>query len=226
MEKITHCGLPKEYHNNAFIDEPLVIVTESDRVTVAMQYPVLKMDNAVSTCYLREEAYERLKAASELLPEGFRLKIWDGWRPFALQKELYIKYREEIIKSHKLDENDPATERFVRGFVSMPHEDTDDPPVHTTGGAVDLTICDENGNDLNMGTCFDSFSKSTFTDYFEVSENQTVRENRRLLYHVMTKAGFTNLPSEWWHYDFGDKFWGYYNNKKTLYNGVFTEAFS
>ncbi len=226
MEKIIHCELPGEYYNNAFTDEPIIKVPESDRIIVEMQYPLLKMDHAVSTCYLRKGAAERLAAASKLLPDGLRFKIWDGWRPFLLQKELYTKYREEIIRSHHLDENDPDTERIVRGFVSVPLENPDDPPVHTTGGAVDLTLCDENGTDLNMGTCFDSFSKSTYTDYYEEHEEPEVRNNRRILYHVMTEAGFTNLPSEWWHYDFGDKFWGYYKKTNTLYRGVFEEGFS
>jgi D-alanyl-D-alanine dipeptidase len=39
----------------------------------------------------------------------------------------------------------------------------------------------------------------------------------------MIKAGFTNLPTEWWHYDYGDKFWAYYNKTRTLYTGLFTK---
>ena len=41
--------------------------------------------------------------------------------------------------------------------------------------------------------------------------------------NVMTKAGFTNLPSEWWHYDYGDRFWAYYNKCSAIYEGVFTK---
>lgn len=37
----------------------------------------------------------------------------------------------------------------------------------------------------------------------------------------MNKAGFTNLPSEWWHYDYGEKFWAYYNNTPAIFEGVF-----
>ncbi len=242
MKKIVHCDLPGEYHENAFADEPMVIIRPGDRILVEMQYPILKMKNAVSTCYMREEAAKRLIRASKLLPGGLKLKIWDAWRPFSLQEELYIKYRKEIISSHDLDENDPLTEKIVRGFVSLPNDDPENPPVHTTGGAVDLTLCDENGRDLDMGTCFDSFSETTHIDYFEKNEKteagrdlktgtdltekkeHEIRENRRILYQVMTDSGFTNLPSEWWHYDYGDKFWGYYNKMKTLYKGVFWEG--
>ena len=136
---------------------------------------------------------------------------------------------------------------MIRKFVSDPIPDREVPPVHTTGGAIDLTIVDSDGNELDMGTSFDAFTEKTKTDYFErIDANEiynnsyyndkdekcnsvckkhitSVRDNRRLLYAVMTKAGFTNLPSEWWHYDYGDRFWAYYNKCSAIYEGVFTK---
>ena len=83
---------------------------------------------------------------------------------------------------------------------------------------------DENGVPLDMGTAFDDFSEASRTDYFETEFNPAVQENRRMLYGVMTGAGFTNLPGEWWHYDYGDRFWAYYNRCPARYGGVFTAA--
>lgn len=45
-------------------------------------------------------------------------------------------------------------------------------------------------------------------------------KNRRILYNVTIAAGFTNLPSEWWHYDYGDKFWAYFKRCKAKYKGI------
>ena len=59
-------------------------------------------------------------------------------------------------------------------------------------------------------------------DYDEAEMSPEVRDNRRLLYETMINAGFTNLPSEWWHYDYGTKFWGYFTGKKALYKGILT----
>ena len=112
---------------------------------------------------------------------------------------------------------------MIRKFVSEPIEEKDVPPVHTTGGAVDVTILDSNGNELEMGSGFDEFSDRTYTAYYENSKDERIRKNRRLLYGVMTKAGFSNLPSEWWHYDYGNRFWAYYNNQPAIYRGVFTK---
>ena len=77
-----------------------------------------------------------------------------------------------------------------------------------------------------MGSGFDEFTDRTHTAYYEINDggdrSRTIRENRKLLYHVMTESGFTNLPSEWWHYDYGDRFWAYYTKQPALYRGVFT----
>lgn len=100
----------------------------------------------------------------------------------------------------------------------------DIPPVHTTGGAVDLTILDNYGRELDMGSFFDEFTDRTYTAYYENEKNVLVKNNRRLLYNIMTTVGFTNLPSEWWHYDYGDRFWAFYKKEPTLYRGVFTKA--
>ena len=74
-----------------------------------------------------------------------------------------------------------------------------------------------------MGTAFDAFTDRTYTAYFENEKEETVKENRRMLYHVMNGAGFTNLPSEWWHFDYGDRFWAFYRKKPAVYGGVFTK---
>ena len=75
-----------------------------------------------------------------------------------------------------------------------------------------------------MGTEFDCFNDTTYSDYFETDEsNETIKNNRRLLYNIMTSVGFTNLPTEFWHYDYGTRNWAYYTKNKALYRGVFTE---
>lgn len=76
-------------------------------------------------------------------------------------------------------------------------------------------------DDVDMGTSFDSFKETAWSAYFEKNNsNLDARENRRILYHAMLDAGFTNLPSEWWHYDYGTKFWGYFTGKQPLYRGI------
>ncbi|MBQ8959939.1 MAG: M15 family metallopeptidase [Ruminococcus sp.] len=222
MKVIPAAPSPEIFRRAEFSEEGFVRLTESPLLTIDMQYPALGMKNAESLCLVREQVAQRLNTAAELLPKGYKLKVWDAWRPFALQEELYYTYREKLIADLHLEGlSAEERDRVISGYVSLPVDDRQIPPVHTTGGAVDVTVIDPEGRELPMGTGFDSFSKMTETAYFESSGDSRIRDSRRLLYHVMTEAGFTNLPTEWWHFDFGDRFWAYYNNAPAIYRGAF-----
>lgn len=224
MEPIPIWEEPAWYEENAFAPSPFVEITSNDFCEVRMQYPLRHMRNAQEQCFVRKEVYELLQRAAERLPEGYKFCILDAWRPFALQKELYEVYSGKIIRDFGLEHYTKENrERVIRKFVSDPVDNAEVPPVHTTGGAVDLTLLDEKGRELPMGTGFDAFTEKTDTAWYEGKREETIRDNRRLLYHVMTGVGFTNLPSEWWHFDYGDRFWGYYNHKPAIYRGVFTK---
>lgn len=225
LKQIPTIENPKDYAVLERRDSGFVELKDKEPFFVQMQYPRLGMRYAESRCLIREELYERLLAAQNSLPDGIRLCIWDAWRPFLLQKELYEKYRQQIVCQFHLEKKTECeVENVVRRFVSPPVDNPLLPPVHTTGGAADLTLADQNGTPLPMGTEFDAFSDKTRTDYFEHSENDPdIRDRRRLLYSVMTGQGFTNLPSEWWHYDYGDRFWGYYKNQPAYFAGIFEQ---
>lgn len=223
MNGIPDIADPERYESRNFLESGFVEIKTEEHFEVRMQYPLLGMKNAERQCYVREEVFDRLLKAAKMLPAGYRFKILDAWRPFALQAELYTAYAADIIRDFELGECTKEQQRAViRKFVSDPIADREIPPVHTTGGAVDLTIIDEAGCELDMGTGFDAFTDKTRTSYFENEKDETVRNNRRLLYFVMTHAGFTNLPSEWWHFDYGDRFWAFYNRVPAIYRGVFT----
>lgn len=229
MKQIPKTEEPQRYEKRAFTDSKFVEIITDELFDIQMQYPLLKMVHAEPRCLVREEVYHKLVEASQKLPKGYKLRILDAWRPFALQQELYTAYSAAIIEEFKLEKcTEEQRKEVLRRFVSEPVDDREVPPVHTTGGAVDLTILNPDGIELDMGTGFDAFTDRTYTAYFEEAHLQTrdeglVKENRRLLYGVMTEAGFTNLPSEWWHFDYGDRFWAYYNKKEALYRGVFTK---
>ncbi|MBE6811799.1 MAG: D-alanyl-D-alanine dipeptidase [Ruminococcaceae bacterium] len=208
-------------------NEPFVQLTEECGLKIRMQYPLLGMQNAENRCFVRKTVFEKLLLAQSFLPAGYTLCIWDAWRPFALQNELYETYKADILKTFSLENaSEEEQEAVLTKFVAPPIADPLVPPLHATGGAVDVTILDKDGNELPMGTAFDAFTDKTQTAYFELhdenDENDEIRNNRRLLYHCMTKAGFESLPSEWWHYDYGNRFWGYFNNCPAVYEGIFT----
>ena len=222
--KIPNNKMPSKNKENRFIDSPLVLITKDMGFIIEMQYPLLGMENAIEKCLVRKEVLDRLKIAKKYLPEDITFKIWDAYRPFKLQEELYHKYKKDIIKEFRLEKlSKKEQDKVINEYVSLPIWNQDFPPLHTTGGSVDLTLCyKKTGKELDMGIPFDSFSKLTNTNSFEIEGmDETVRENRRLLYFAMTKAGFTNLPSECWHFDYGNRNWSYYTDKPAIYNGIY-----
>ena len=224
--RIPQTANPGEFHRTGFIESPLVEIPSDACFEAGLEYTKLGMEHATDKCLVRKEVYEKLILAHSFLPEGYRFYIYDAWRPFLLQEELYRDYSEKVIRQFHL-KNAPEEEqlKMIAAFVSVPRKDSDYPPVHTTGGAVDLTIVDAQGRFLDMGSGFDEISERSNTVYYEEHPEEAnakpICGNRRLLYNAMMKAGFTNLPSEWWHYDFGDRFWAYYSTKPAMYRGVF-----
>ena len=204
-----------------FLDYDLVEVSDSELIKVDMQYPKLGMENAIEKCYLMREVYERLKMASSNLPDGYSLVILDAYRPFELQKELFDKYSKIIEKKFHLEKySELDKNNFINKFVSIP--DKNSPPAHTTGGAVDVTLL-YNGEYLDLGCKFDEFCDRTHTNYYKDYkdlESINIHKNRMILYNSMIKAGFTNLESEYWHYDYGNKNWADITGNEIVYNDI------
>ena len=203
--------------------DELIEINNSSGLIIDLQYPKLDFKYAINRCLVRKEVLDKLLLAKLYLPSNLTFKILDAYRPFELQNELYDYYRKIIIKNFRLDQK-PAEEQeqIINRYVSKPLKDKLYAPPHTTGGAVDIILADKKtGKSLNMGCKFDEFSDLARTNAYEKERmDKQIRTNRRILYNAMIKAGFTNLPTEFWHYDYGNKNWAYYKNKEIKYKGV------
>lgn len=212
-----------DYYETYFIDAPLVEITEDLGFIISLEYKKMGFKNTLDKMFIREEVLDKLLEAKRYLPEGITFKIWDSYRPLALQEELYNYYKDKLIKEYNLENSSIEKQnKLISKFVSIPSCDKEYPPLHTTGGAVDLTLVfTDTLEELDMGTKFDDFTDKAKTDYYEGTDNIEIINNRRILYNAMINAGFTNLPSEWWHYDYGNRAWAYYKNDEARYMGIF-----
>lgn len=211
------------YKEKDFIEEELVEIPDDCGIAVEMQYPLLEMKHSIDKCLVRQSVLYKLLKAKEYLPKGIAFKILDAYRPLNLQQEIYDKYRDKIIKTFNLEHlSKEEQNNIIMKYVSIPIDDEEIPPLHTTGGAIDLTlIYEDTKEELDMGVKFDEFSKLTNSSAFEEKGmDKQIRKNRRILYWSMIKSGFTNLSSEIWHYDYGDRAWAFYNNSKAIYKGI------
>jgi zinc D-Ala-D-Ala dipeptidase len=142
-------------------------------------------------CFLRPDAAAAIAKAHQLLKkQGFGgLKMFDCYRPRPFQQRLWDKVPDDR-------------------FVTPPAKGSQ----HSRGAAVDLTIVDKNGQELDMGTPYDFFGKEGFPDYKPVKKEEQehwakykVRENRDLLRATMDSVGFKPIRTEWWHFDWKNK---------------------
>lgn len=128
-------------------------------------------------CFLHREVAKKLALVqTDLESQGFGLKIWDGFRPLAIQRELW-EFKP-----------DPR-------YVADPAEGSR----HNRGAAVDVTLVDGEGAELAMPTPYDTFGPEAHARYIKVTEEEAA--NRKLLQEVMTRHGFEILDTEWWHFD-------------------------
>ena len=205
-----------------FVD---VFAYSNGEIKVDMQYAKAGIPFAAQTAYVRKTVAEKLIEAKKLLPQGYTFVIFDAWRPYEVQLKLFENYCLEIQRNATVAMTEQEVTRKACEFVSFPDKSKRLSYVHSTGGAIDVTIADANGQKLNMGTEFDDFSEKSYTAWYEQNgADEQVKRNRRLLHNVLCACGFTNYPAEWWHYDFGDGFWAFYTHKEAMYSSIYEEA--
>lgn len=228
--KIPKAEFPDNSVGKLFTDDKLVSARDyfEGKVIVEPVYFNQGISGAVNDCMLREQVAHKIKTILPILPIWLTLKVYGGYRTVATQQALYNSYYKVIQEQHP-DWNELQLENETKKFVSVPSTDETNPSVHNTGGAVDLTLYNlELAQEVNMGTELDDFSEKAYVDYFEKDdlsrEEIEIRNNRRFLYWVMIQAGFTNLPTEWWYYDYGDRFWSYYTGKPERFKGLLNKT--
>lgn len=128
-------------------------------------------------CLLLEETLKRLsKAADALRAKGFRLKVYDCYRPRSVQWEMWKIFPKP-------------------GYVADPRTGSN----HNRGAAVDLTLAKLDGGDVEMPTPFDTFSEAAHQGY--PGGTEASRKHREILREAMEAQGFKPNGMEWWHFD-------------------------
>jgi D-alanyl-D-alanine dipeptidase len=168
---------------------------------------------------LRTGVLNRLQIVNqELNKSGLEIFCYDGWRPQSVQRYYRNVWVPDYLrrKNPALSESEIQQQASIYWSTAYPSEDEvpkDNPPPHSTGGALDVTIRTiKTGEPLFMGSTFDDPFPISMTEHFEInsgdpSTTEMARAHRRLLYWAMTEAGFVNYPNEWWHYSYGDQEW-------------------
>lgn len=143
--------------------------------------------------YMTKEGANALsKAAADLRKKGYRLLIWDTYRPQKAVDNFVAWINNPNDEGDKSFYPELKKSDLLEGQYIMAKSG------HTRGSTVDLTLIKKDGSFVDMGGTFDLFSEISHPDYKNLTREQ--KKNRRILHNAMIKAGFKGIDSEWWHF--------------------------
>ncbi len=160
-----------------------------------------RIDGYEEPCALMTiEAARALKAvSSELFVQGYRLKVFDAYRPVCAVKQFVLWGLEDQdirMKPYFYPQLEKQ-ELFIKGYIAARSS-------HSRGSAIDLTLFNmQTGKEVNMGSPFDLFSPVSHPDCKDITQEQY--ENRMILRSAMIRGGFAPIDCEWWHFMLADE---------------------
>jgi len=213
--------LPRSAWENVIIqdnDEPLVELQETLKLKlggVHKEYEPLFL--------VRKRVAEKLYKISESLPSGIVLVVIEGYRTMEHQQHSWDRNFQRV-KNDNPEWNDEEVDKQVRLVIARPHPLAN----HHCGGAIDVTLANENGELLDMGNPYPSEAYGTdIRNKFPMFPNtlfskvitKAQEESRKLLRESMEQEDFVWYPGEWWHYCYGDRMWAVYSEKPVCFYG-------
>jgi zinc D-Ala-D-Ala dipeptidase len=196
--------------------EPLVDLRQTADRT-GLKLDERKRDEAGLWLHVRLGILERLQRAQEAAPNGVGLLVVEGYRPIALQAFYFERYVTELRAEH------PSwSPRRLRELASRYVAPPDVVPPHSTGAAVDVTLVDDSGSELDLGTRVNASPEESggacFTGAAGLSAEAAA--NRALLCRLMEGAGCVNYGTEWWHWSYGDRYWAFTTGSRVAIYGT------
>ncbi len=175
------------YHQQVIADSNNTLIEIKSRIpNIVLDIRYATTNNFLKKVFYKQaKAFARLpvvlalqKAQAELNAQGIGIKIYDGYRPYAVTVQFYESFPDSL-------------------YVASPWSGSR----HNRGCALDITLVNlKTGKELKMPTPYDSSIKASWAD--APVKNKKALKNRELMKSVMAKYGFTVEPSEWWHYNY------------------------
>jgi D-alanyl-D-alanine dipeptidase len=194
--------------------EPLVDLRSVPEIVVDPRNRNLSSSFAM----VRLTVARHLISAQRSLPEGFRFLIIEAHRPIPVQRSYFELYATKLASVHSDWDQARILAETIK-YVAPPHS----VPPHSTGGAIDLTLVDAAGQELDMGTSVNDDPEDSGNACFTMTAGiaETARIHRKLLIDALSAMTFVNYPTEWWHWSYGDRYWAYHLNRDhAIYGAV------
>ncbi len=177
----------------------------SESLVELVKHPKIFINNDTveQPVLLRKKVASKVYKIADTLPEDVCIKIYSAFRSRAILYEVWKNEEERVMREN------PGMYRaellnIVKNNVPNPNASMGG---HDTGGAIDLALCDIDGNDFDFGTQYHASHKN-----YDLTKEQ--QSNRKMLKKIMKSQDFINNPDQWWHFSYGDKAWAAYKGKR------------
>lgn len=199
--------------------EKIKVIENNEKLILIQEESWLKINNFSSTFLnislnkfiCRSKIFRMLKKAKKDLPTDYSFLIIDGYRPIKWQLQRFLIQFAKLYQKYPNMDFEKLyweTSKWTAPIFGIK-------PPHPTGGAVDITLLYQ-GKEIDMGTKVNEFNEKTETLSNSIIKLQ--KKNRELLIMIMSKAGFVNYPTEWWHWSYGDQYWAVINKTNAIYD--------
>jgi D-alanyl-D-alanine dipeptidase len=202
-------------------NEPLIDLRDQSIISFG---PSPEIPNNQDYTKIRNSVYNKLIEAQEVLPDGLRFCLYEGYRSLKLQQKLFDD-RYQLLKNdnpewdHKKIFNE--TTKLVSPVINI--DGTRNIPPHSTGAAVDIYLIDSNKQIIDMGIKVADWMQDidgsiSQTDSLKISD--IAKQNRSIMSLALNTVGFVNYHGEYWHWSYGDKYWAYHTKASEAIYGI------
>lgn len=195
--------------------EPLVDVRSFDDSLLAEYAKKDMLPYTGDVIYVRKTLAEKLAAINKALSTStLKLKIVYGYRHPEVQRK-YFATRQELLRAANPALSQEELDRLTHNFVAVPSVGG-----HPAGAAIDATLIDFDGNELDMGTVIADYSDPAKVITFADGLTEAQLNNRKILHDAMVQENLAPFYGEWWHFSYGDREWAAFYHQKALYDAI------
>jgi zinc D-Ala-D-Ala dipeptidase len=169
------------------------------------------------------------KDVAKVLGGKVELVVRDALRSAQLQQHLFDVVWPDVLRAANPDWDDKKVQLELPKFIAKPKLDLSSPTPHMTGGAIDVNLLFKDGSAVDFGHVGGTaVSETDYHEGYQAIDKYPVSRSamlaRRVLYWTMLDEDFTNNPTEWWHYSYGDQMWAMFNDKPAAIYGAVEQA--
>lgn len=186
--------------------------------------PSPEIPNNTNYTKIRRSVYAKLLQAQKMLPKDLNFCIYEGYRSLDLQEKLFNDHYREIKNEHPAWNHEKIfieTTRLVAPVTNL--DGSCNIPPHVTGAAIDIYLVNGKGEIVDMGIRVEDWmndSGGALSQTKSTKISGTAKKYRAIMDDALTKVGFVNCPTEYWHWSYGDRYWAYHKKSEYALYGV------